>query len=100
MQCERLVKLIKTWYLNVQDETMAPARMVQFIKNHAANCPVCRQDPDLKAEIEQIAALVLPETKIPKAARAKNEPAAAPKEPRSQENSHKNDDAEASEPVK
>ena len=53
MQCERLVKLIKSWYLKVEDETMAPARMVSFIKQHAAECDVCRADPDIQEEIEK-----------------------------------------------
>lgn len=51
---------------------MAPARMVSFIEEHATDCEICRQDPDLKEEIEKITELVLPESKIPKAVRQKN----------------------------
>jgi hypothetical protein len=72
MQCERLIKMIKSWYLHVRDETMAPARMISFIKEHAASCEICRLDPDLKDEIAKITELVLPESKIPKAVRLKN----------------------------
>lgn len=72
MQCQRLVKMIKSWYLHVRDETMAPARMISFIEEHAESCDVCRQDPDLQEEIAKITELVLPESKIPKAVRLKN----------------------------
>ncbi len=72
MQCERLIKMIKSWYLHVRDETMAPARMISFIKEHAASCEICRHDPDLKEEIAKITELILPESKIPKAVRLKN----------------------------
>jgi hypothetical protein len=72
MQCERLIKMIKSWYLHVRDETMAPARMISFIEDHAENCDVCLQDPDLRGEIAKITELILPESKIPKAVRLKN----------------------------
>ncbi len=72
MQCERLVKMIKSWFLSVRDETMAPARMVSFMEQHAATCEVCLQDPILKEEIAKITELVLPESKIPKAIRLQN----------------------------
>jgi hypothetical protein len=64
--------MIKAWYLHVRDETMAPARMISFIEEHAESCDVCRQDPDLQGEIAKITELVLPESKIPKAVRLKN----------------------------
>jgi len=73
MQCERLVKMIKSWFLSVRDETMAPARMVSFMEQHAATCEVCLQDPILKEEIAKITELVLPESKIPKAIRLQND---------------------------
>ena len=73
MQCERLLKLAKQWYLHVKDETMAPARMVQFIKQHVASCRICQEDPDLAEEIEKITEIVLPESKIPKAVRMRQE---------------------------
>lgn len=72
MQCERLIKMIKSWYLHVREETMAPARMVSFIEEHASSCDICRLDPDLKEEIARITELVLPESKIPKAVRQKS----------------------------
>ncbi len=73
MQCERLIKLAKTWYLHVRDETMAPARMVSFIKQHVAECEECLADPDIQAEIEKITEIILPESKIPKAVRLAQE---------------------------
>jgi hypothetical protein len=72
MQCERLIKMVKSWYLSVREETMAPARMVSFMEQHAATCEVCLQDQALKEEIAKITELVLPESKIPKAIRQQN----------------------------
>jgi hypothetical protein len=73
MQCERLIKQIKTWYLHVQNETMAPARMISFIENHASQCDTCLADPDLPEEIAKITKIVLPESMIPKAVRLQSE---------------------------
>lgn len=88
MQCERLIKMIKAWYLHVRDETMAPARMVSFIEEHAENCDICLQDPGLKEEIAKITELVLPESKIPKAVRQKSaqEEAVKPPDEEAEEN--------------
>ncbi len=73
MQCERLIKLAKSWYIHVRNETMAPARMVSFIKQHVAQCDICLADPEINAEIEKITELILPESKIPKAVRLAQE---------------------------
>ena len=73
MQCNRLLNLSKQWYLHVRDETMAPARMVQFIKQHVTGCPICQEDPDIEDEILKITEIILPESKIPKAVRLKQE---------------------------
>ena len=73
MQCERLLKLTKNWFLSVKDETMAPARMIQFIKDHVVTCDLCLADPDIQDEIEKITTLSLPESKIPKAVRLQQE---------------------------
>jgi hypothetical protein len=72
MQCERLIKQIKSWYVHVKDETMAPARMVSFIEQHVDTCDICLNDPDLKEEVAKITELILPESKIPKAVRQQN----------------------------
>ena len=73
MQCERLISLAKSWYVSVKEETMAPARMVQFIKQHVAECSICQEDPDIQSEIAKITEHILPESKIPKAVRMKQE---------------------------
>jgi len=52
---------------------MAPARMVQFIKQHVASCPICEKDPDIQDEIGKITEIILPDSKIPKAVRMKQE---------------------------
>ena len=72
MQCNQLIRLIKGWFLHVKDETMAPARMMQFIDEHVKECETCREDLDLPEELEKIREFVLPESKIPKAYRAQN----------------------------
>ncbi len=73
MQCERLIKQIKTWYLHVQNETMAPARMISFIESHASQCEVCQADPNLQEEISKISKIILPESMIPKAVRLQHD---------------------------
>ncbi len=73
MQCERLIKQIKTWYLHVQNETMAPARMISFIENHVNECHICQADPELQDEIVKITKIILPESMIPKAVRLQQE---------------------------
>jgi hypothetical protein len=69
MQCTQLIRLIKDWYLHVKEETMAPARMMQFTDKHIKHCQVCLQDPGLTEEVERIREFVLPESKIPKSER-------------------------------
>ena len=63
MRCQRLIALIKTWYISVKEETMAPARMVSFMEKHIKDCPVCQEDPDVRDEAEKIADFVFPEAK-------------------------------------
>lgn len=72
MECERLIKLIKNWYGQVQDEAMAPARMVDFMRSHLDSCPICMADPGVDAEIKKIVEIILP-AKPPKAVRAEEE---------------------------
>ncbi len=57
---------MKDWYLHVQAESMAPARMMQFSDKHILNCETCQQDPQLAEEIEKIRDFILPEWKLPK----------------------------------
>lgn len=64
---------MKDWYLHVKEETMAPARMMQFADRHIQECDVCQRDPDLAEEIEKIREFVLPESKIPKSEREDEE---------------------------
>ena len=66
MKCNRLISLIKNWYLKVQEESMAPARMVAFMEKHISQCEECLADPDVKQEAEKIREIVLPPSKIPK----------------------------------
>ena len=66
MQCDRLISLIKNWYLKVQEEAMAPARMVAFIEKHISQCEECLADPDVKQETDKIREIVLPPSKAPK----------------------------------
>lgn len=70
MECTRLVKLVKSWYLQVKDEALAPARMVAFMEKHVAECPVCMVDDGVRQEVDRITRIVLPPSKTskPKAA--------------------------------
>jgi len=86
MQCERLLKQIKLWYVHVKDETMAPARMVSFIEQHIDTCDICQNDPDLKEEVAKITELILPESKIPKAVRQQNSKLKAAEEEEAESN--------------
>ncbi len=73
MECERLVKLVKSWYLQVKDEALAPARMVVFMEKHVAECPVCMVDDGVRQEIDRITRIVLPPSKMPKPKTADDE---------------------------
>ena len=75
MDCQQLIRLIKDWYLRVKQETMAPARMMQFVDQHVKTCPICRHDLILPEEIEKIREYILPEAKIPKAVRSSDDTA-------------------------
>lgn len=68
MECERLQRLIKSWYAQVQDESMAPARMVSFMEKHIAECALCLADPLVRQDIDKITAIILPPSKIRKPA--------------------------------
>jgi hypothetical protein len=72
MQCNQLVRLTKDWYTHVTQETMAPARMMQFVDQHIKDCAICQMDPDLPREVEKIREHVLPDSKLPRAFRAPN----------------------------
>lgn len=72
MECERFKRLLKTWYVQVQSEALAPARMVDFMETHVMDCPVCLMDPDAKKDIAKIIKLVLPQEKLRQP--AKHEP--------------------------
>ncbi len=64
MECDRFKKLLKSWYLQVQDEALAPARMVELMENHISSCPTCLMDPDARKDMEKIITLVLPKDKL------------------------------------
>ncbi|MGI6656266.1 MAG: hypothetical protein ACOX5Z_05490 [Desulfobulbus sp.] len=63
MECKQLIRLLKDWYFRVKQETMAPARMMQFVDQHVKQCAVCRADLLLPDEIGKIREFVLPESK-------------------------------------
>lgn len=66
MECERLQRLVKSWYAQVQEESMAPARMVAFMEKHIAECAFCLADPLVRQDIDKITAIILPPTKVRK----------------------------------
>ena len=67
MKCDRLISLVKNWYLKVQEEAMAPARMVAFMEQHISQCEECLDDPHVRQEADKIREIVLPPSKVPKA---------------------------------
>jgi hypothetical protein len=69
MECERLNRLVRAWYVRVQEETLAPARMVEFMEKHLEGCGACLADPDVRAEVKKITEIVLPPSKPIKAVR-------------------------------
>ena len=69
MECERLNRLIRSWYEQLLDESMAPARMVEFMEKHINECEICLTDPDVRFEVKKITTIVLPENKIIKPAK-------------------------------
>ena len=66
MECKRLQGLVKSWYAQVQEESMAPARMVSFMEKHITECAYCLADPLVRQDIDKITAIILPPTKIRK----------------------------------
>lgn len=80
MECDRLKRLVKNWYAQVQDETMAPARMVTFMRQHVADCATCLSDPFVRPEIEKITAIILPPPDKPGDSDDEDEAAPAGKE--------------------
>ena len=97
MQCNQLVRLMKDWYVHVQEESMAPARMMQYTDQHIVNCETCQQDPELAEEIEKIRDFVLPESKIPKSKReeeAEATPEISPDEEKTENNDKDDTDAQ------
>lgn len=66
MECGRLNKLVRSWYIEVQNEALAPARMVEFMGKHIMDCDVCLTDPDVRYEVKKITEIVLPPSKMTK----------------------------------
>lgn len=73
MECERLNRLVRSWYVQVQEEALAPARMVEFMEKHLKGCDSCLADPDVRAEVKKITEIVLPPSKMIKAVREDEE---------------------------
>ena len=71
MECQRFVNLLKQWYVQVQAEEMAPARMVAFMEKHVTECEVCMMDPEARRDMDKIIKLVLPQDKLKVPARTK-----------------------------
>jgi hypothetical protein len=63
MECDRFKNLLKTWYRQVQNEALAPARMVSLMQQHIGECRICLMDPSVRQEVEKITEIVLPPPK-------------------------------------
>ncbi len=98
MECDRLKRLIKNWYSQVQEETMAPARMITFMRQHVADCATCLGDPFVRPEIDKITNIVLPPEKTDNSAAEESAKAVTAKkqeddaEPEETEETEENDD--------
>ncbi|MBI5558136.1 MAG: hypothetical protein HY885_10905 [Deltaproteobacteria bacterium] len=64
MECGRLNRLVRSWYVQVQEEALAPARMVEFMEKHLKGCDACLADPDVRTEVKKITDIVLPPSKL------------------------------------
>lgn len=64
MECTRLIKLVKSWYIQVQEESLAPARMVSFMEKHVTECARCLLDPSVKKDVDRITRIILPPSKM------------------------------------
>jgi TATA-binding protein-associated factor Taf7 len=64
MECDRFIKLVKSWYVQVQNEGLAPARMVSLMKQHIADCRICLTDPGVRQEVDKIIEIILPPAKV------------------------------------
>src|SRR5665647_3278060 len=73
MEWKQLIRLIKDWYVRVKQETMAPARMMQFVDQHVKGCRTCQADLLLPEEVEKIREFILPESKTPKTVRSSDD---------------------------
>ena len=100
MECERLNRLVRSWYIQVQDEALAPGRMVEFMETHLMDCDVCLTDPDVQHEVKKITEIVLPPSKMTKQPKpAETEKASPPPPPDTVEPDDERDDVEEDEPV-
>ena len=100
MECERFKQLLKSWYIQVQDEALAPARMVDFMEKHISECPTCIMDPEAKKDMTKIITLVLPKDKLKtttRSARKAETPSAEKGDP--EEIQDKEDDEETSDEI-
>lgn len=90
MECDRLQRLVKNWYGQVQEEAMAPARMVSFMEGHIAQCQVCSEDPMARRMVDKITSHILPPSKVKPADDGRKEE--KPEEETAEENDDDDDD--------
>jgi hypothetical protein len=76
MKCDRLMRLLKNWYPQVQEELLAPARMITFMENHLEECKVCQNNFEMRQLVDHIIENVLPKSKL-KRVKKKNKAALA-----------------------
>lgn len=81
MECERLNRLVRSWYIEVQNEALAPGRMVEFMEKHIMDCDVCLTDPDVRYEVKKIKEIVLPPSKMTKQPKENNTKEVSPPGP-------------------
>ncbi len=67
MQCYRLKSLLRDWYQQVRAFTLSPVKMMELVERHIAQCEVCKKDPDLPLELDQLREIIrVPHMPTPK----------------------------------
>ncbi len=75
MQCPRLKTLLRDWYQQVRSFTLSPIKMMELVDRHIKQCSICKEDPDLNLELDQLREIIrVPHTILPKEEKVTEEP--------------------------
>ncbi|MFN3407038.1 MAG: hypothetical protein ACK40E_04840 [Caldimicrobium sp.] len=75
MQCPRLKVLLREWYSQVRAFTLSPVKMMELVERHIHQCEICKNDPDLALELDQLREIIrVPYHPVPKETSLQEEP--------------------------